>query len=159
MRSRTFPHNSSHLSGIALIIAVVTFVAQLASAQSESVLYSFAGNGDGSEPYGGVIADSAGNLYGTTAGGGTDNCGTVFEISPSGSGWTKTILHSFSLFDGCAPMQGLVMDSSGNLYGTTSNGGSENSGRGRRRIWFGWCMKFESGGRQLRNSIRFTPAG
>jgi uncharacterized repeat protein (TIGR03803 family) len=130
MQRSTFLHNSSRQSRTTLIIAIVAFVAQLAFAQSESVLYNFGGSSDGSQPYGGVIADSAGNLYGTTSAGGTANCGTVFELSPSGGGWTKTTLHSFSRFDGCAPMQGLVMDSSGNLYGTTRYGGSKTNGSG-----------------------------
>jgi uncharacterized repeat protein (TIGR03803 family) len=77
-----------------------------------------------------VIFDSAGNLYGTTQGGGGGNCasfgcGTVFELSPaSGGTWTFTILYSFTGgTDGQAPAAGLVLDSGGNLYGTTQNGG------------------------------------
>jgi uncharacterized repeat protein (TIGR03803 family) len=78
-----------------------------------------------------VIVDAAGNLYGTTQGGGTSlnchgfGCGTVFELSPaSGGGWTLTVLHNFSGGnDGQWPAAGLVLDSAGNLYGTTQNGG------------------------------------
>ncbi len=97
------------------------------------VLYSF-GNGtgtDGAFPNGSLIMDGAGNLYGTTAGGGihpgceNEGCGTVFELSPNGSaGWTEQVLHSFGGgTDGARPFAGLIMDGAGNLYGTTFEGG------------------------------------
>ncbi|MGC2111632.1 MAG: choice-of-anchor tandem repeat GloVer-containing protein [Candidatus Korobacteraceae bacterium] len=95
---------------------------------TESVLYSFRGTGDGEQPYRGVIADSAGNLYGTAAPDGTSH-GTVFELSPSGSGWIETTLYSFSGgSDGGSPSSGLVFDQTGNLYGTTLYGGTGNEG-------------------------------
>lgn len=91
---------------------------------TESVLYSFAGGSDGSNPVGGVIFDAAGNLYGTTTGGGANGIGTVFELSPvAGGGWTEAVLHSFNGNDGVAPSAGLVFDAAGNLYGTTASGG------------------------------------
>ena len=67
---------------------------------TESVIYPFAGGSDGENPYDGLIFDTAGNLYGTTASGGgsancTNGCGTVFELSPSGSGWTEKVLYRF----------------------------------------------------------------
>jgi uncharacterized repeat protein (TIGR03803 family) len=99
----------------------------------EQVLYAFQGGNDGSSPSSGLILDSSGNLYGTTenGGGGTDcsgnyaGCGTVFELSPNGSGgWTETILYSFQGgSDGALPTSGLVFDQAGNLYGTTRFGG------------------------------------
>jgi uncharacterized repeat protein (TIGR03803 family) len=78
-----------------------------------------------------VILDSAGNLYGTTQGGGTSQncknfgCGTVFAASPvSGGGWTSKVIYNFTGgTDGEAPAAGLALDSAGNLYGTTQNGG------------------------------------
>jgi len=92
------------------------------AAPTERVLYSFQGDSDGDSPYGGLIADSSGNLYGTTAGGGTSGVGTVFKLSPSG---TKTVLHTFAGgFDGYSPLAPLIADSSGNLYGTTQVGGA-----------------------------------
>jgi uncharacterized repeat protein (TIGR03803 family) len=97
---------------------------------SESVLYSFRGRPDGSRPYGSVAFDNAGNMYGTTLIGGQDyNEGTVWELTPMGSGWTETVIHDFtSSGGGTGPVGGLVRDSSGNLYGATGGGGAGGSG-------------------------------
>lgn len=104
---------------------------------TEKILYSFNAT-DGANPFGGLIFDSKGNLYGaTSAGGGTSahcsyGCGTVFELSRSaGGGWTEKVLHNFTnnTMDGIFPYSGLVFDASGNLYGTASQGGAHgNSG-------------------------------
>ncbi len=79
-----------------------------------------------------LILDAAGNLYGTAAGGGTDSVGTVFELSPQqGGGWTETVLYSFNFdgTDGAGPAYAsLVSDAAGNLYGTTSGGGTYDTG-------------------------------
>jgi uncharacterized repeat protein (TIGR03803 family) len=89
---------------------------------SQTVLHSFSGPPDAANPFlAPVIMDSAGNLYGTTEFGGTDNWGAVFELSPAGGSWTVTILYSFTGgADGGHPATGLIMDPAGNLYGTTS---------------------------------------
>jgi uncharacterized repeat protein (TIGR03803 family) len=89
---------------------------------AESVIHSFAGGNDGANPYAGVVLDSEGNLYGTTPYGGAYNCGVVFQLSPSGSDWAETIIHSFRPDDGngCNPLQGVILDTVGNLYGTTN---------------------------------------
>ena len=82
-------------------------------------------------PYAGVIADSAGNLYGTTYYGGAYNEGTVFELIPvAGGGWTQKVLHSFNSdgSDGASPYASLIFDSSGNLYTTTVGGGIYRAG-------------------------------
>jgi uncharacterized repeat protein (TIGR03803 family) len=91
---------------------------------TETVLHTFA-KGDGNTPDAGVILDSAGNLYGTTFMGGKANAGTVYELSRSSGTWTEKILHNFQAAngDGTSPLAGLVMDSKGYLYGTTTNGG------------------------------------
>ena len=100
-------------------------VFQLTPSGTLNVLYSFSGS-DGAQPFAGLIADTAGNLYGTTWGGGapcivTIGCGTVFQLDPSGS---LTVLHSFTNgSDGGHPVAGLIADAAGNLYGTTQNGG------------------------------------
>ena len=90
---------------------------------TESVIYSFSGYADGSQPYGGVIFDSSGNLYGTTSAGGQYFKGTVFELTPSNGGWSETVLHSFQTSEGTFPVGGLIFDPSGDLIGTTESGG------------------------------------
>jgi uncharacterized repeat protein (TIGR03803 family) len=97
------------------------------AAWTETVLYQFVGGStDGYYPYAGVILDLAGNLYGDTTYGGANNVGTVFELTPTGSGWTENILHNFgSGTDGVYPYSGnLLMDAAGDLYGATTQGGS-----------------------------------
>jgi uncharacterized repeat protein (TIGR03803 family) len=107
-------------------------VFKLAANGTENVLYAFQGGRDGLIPQGGLIADKSGNLYGTTEEGGFYNnsacsefgCGTVFEVQPNG---TKTTLYVFQGgSDGQWPDAGVTADASGNLYGTTSSGGSCN---------------------------------
>ena len=111
--------------------------APTASAQY-SVIYTFQGGSDGSNPDSPLIADSSGNLYGTTSQGGNVSksgncyplgCGTVFELTVKGGIWKKTILYSFNLTDGTSPaVSPLVFDKSGDLFGTTLSGGSANYG-------------------------------
>ena len=99
---------------------------------SETVLHAFDG-ADGQYPWAGVILDAAGNLYGTTAYGGSDKgtcyhtrCGVVFKLSPgTGGKWSDTTLLTFNLWNGAAPFNGLARDAAGNLYGTTSIGSSK----------------------------------
>lgn len=118
-------------------LAIILATASAASASwKEKVLYSFQGGTDGATPVGGVVFDSAGNLYGATQDGGSSvchsiyQCGTVYQLKPpakSGDPWTETILHVFrgnAENDGASPFGGLVIDSAGNLYGTTAYGGT-----------------------------------
>jgi uncharacterized repeat protein (TIGR03803 family) len=105
-----------------------------ALAQQEKILYTFDGT-HGRDPSAGLIFDASGNLYGTTTYGGTTDYGTVFELSPvTGGKWRQRVLHNFELngTDGCQPRAGLIFDSAGNLYGTTSECGK-----------FGWGTVFE----------------
>jgi hypothetical protein len=119
--------------------AIILATASLASASwKEKVLYSFQGVPDGSLPVGGIVFDSAGNLYGATTEGGSSSCisvaqcGTVYQLAPpakQGGPWTETVLYVFkgnASQDGASPAGGLVMDSAGNLYGTTAYGGTGN---------------------------------
>ena len=129
--------NSSKLTStklaVTLVVATVAIFAGSALA-AERVVYNFASGNDGIGSND-LISDRAGNLYGTTFnGGGSAGAGTVYELSPpaqpSGA-WTETILYSFSysaLDGGIGPMAGLVMDSAGNLYGTTWLGGPQGAG-------------------------------
>ena len=124
--------------------------AQPGGTWTETVIYSFQGGNDGSFPWGDLVFDKAGNLYGATAFGGGkgtncgdslyQNCGTVFEVSPpqtKGGAWTEKVLFSFAglepwsiAADGSEPNGGLVFDEAGNIYGTADYGGSniENCG-------------------------------
>ena len=92
---------------------------------TESVLWSFGNGSDGRDPQGGLVAAASGALYGTTYTGGAYGNGSVFELLPSGSGYTERLLWSFlSGQDGALPQDGLVADKKGAFYGTTSFGGN-----------------------------------
>jgi len=96
---------------------------------TETVVYSFTGSPDGAAPLSGPIFDQAGNLYGTTSAGGTNGWGTVYQLKPSGSGWTENILHRFQNgSDGLTPTGGVVFGPLGDLYGATQAGGMGGSG-------------------------------
>ncbi len=89
------------------------------------VLYSFTGDPDAEYPSTDLVIDGAGNLYGMTVLGGDFGSGTVFRLSPSGNGWTATVLYSFtSTADGGQPYGGVTLDDEGNLYGTAVVGGT-----------------------------------
>jgi uncharacterized repeat protein (TIGR03803 family) len=116
---------------------VFELIPQTGGGWKEQVIHNFIFNGkDGQAPNAGLIFDAAGNLYGTTADGGTgpcsisgaySGCGTVFELTPRSGGWSETTLHNFDFNglgkDGQTPLGRLVFDASGNLYGTTQEGG------------------------------------
>ena len=114
-------------------------------AESERVLYTFTGKGDGERPNGGLARDEAGNLYGTAGSGGTSNAGVVFMLSPAGQ---ETVLYNFTGgADGGDPQGGVIRDAAGDLFGT-------DFGRGDK----GWRGCFQGGGaigpmRSLRRSL------
>jgi uncharacterized repeat protein (TIGR03803 family) len=125
--------------------AVYELILQPGGVYKQSVLYSFAGYPtDGSNPVAALVFDTAGNLYGTTIQGGDSSnckgiqrnpigCGTVFELQPvAGGGWTELMLHSFTgaTADGATPNGSLIVDSNGNLFGTTAIGGKKNCASG-----------------------------
>lgn len=97
-----------------------------------TVLYSFSGGSDGSNPNGKLVFDAAGNIYGTTSYGGDNDKGTVFMLSRSGGTWTHTVLHDFNGSDGATPWGNAALDGAGNVLGTTSSGGAH-----------GWGVIFE----------------
>ena len=88
---------------------------------AEKVLHSFGRGKDGASPYAGLIADAAGNVYGTTTDGGAGGLGTVFELTKRDGKWAEKMLHSFNGRDGEHPYASLVFDGSGNLYGATED--------------------------------------
>jgi hypothetical protein len=95
-----------------------------------SILHNFGNGTDGNLPYSGVVLDRAGNVYGTTAFGGTgtpeecgSTCGTVYQLMPSNGGWVENVLVDFDGTNGRGPYGNLIIDASGNLYGTTDSGG------------------------------------
>jgi uncharacterized repeat protein (TIGR03803 family) len=111
-------------------------VYQLTPTGKETVLHQFTdAGGDGAFPLSGLVADKAGHLFGVTAYGGIpgscngQGCGTIFEMVHSASGWTERILYSFTgTGDGENPNGGLILDQTGNLYGTTWQGGAGTGG-------------------------------
>ena len=96
------------------------------------VIAKFAGGAnDGGKPFGVLVADKKGALYGTTSVGGNDNKGIIFKLVAGANPnalWTKTILHEFDGPTGATPYAGVVIDNAGNLYGTTTAGGTNNKG-------------------------------
>jgi uncharacterized repeat protein (TIGR03803 family) len=126
---------------VALSLAALSLAGFCWSAQgaSRQILHRFtndlSGNSDGAFPKARLISDSQGNLYGTTSEGGTYGYGTVFQLTPpipGGTEWAQTVLYSFcqedSCNDGSYPTAGLTIDTNGNLYGTTSEGGFSGEG-------------------------------
>lgn len=96
-----------------------------------STLYAFKDSPDGALPYGGLIADKAGNLYGTTYYAGAHDLGTVYELRLLNGKWTERVLYSFQGgAAGGSPISTLVADAAGNMYGTTSEGGAASCGCG-----------------------------
>jgi hypothetical protein len=128
-------------AGRALLAVLITLVLATAAwaGSAEQAIYTFTGgSSDGSNPLSALVADKAGNLYGTTLTGGGyphcspfgETCGVVFQLTPkSGGGWTENVLYTFTGgADGGYSYNSLVMDAKGNLYGTTYLGGSPTGG-------------------------------
>lgn len=130
------PHPRPLIQVCLLFIFVFSLISPAFGKWKEQVLYSFQGGTDGQLPVGSIVFDAAGNLYGATTQGGATNCspladcGTVFQLTPpakKGDPWTETVLYTFKgakYKDGDEPAGGLLIDSQGNLYGTTAYGGT-----------------------------------
>jgi uncharacterized repeat protein (TIGR03803 family) len=114
---------------LAALAVILMSAPSVCAADKERVLHTFNGS-DGGAPDDGVIFDDAGNLYGTVQGGsGNRLFGAVFELIPDGNGhWKEKVLHTFNGKDGWQPIGGLIRDTAGNLYGTTSLGGTRGDG-------------------------------
>jgi uncharacterized repeat protein (TIGR03803 family) len=121
---------------VAALCVLVLVAARPVWAQTETVMWDFCdgiGCPDGENPGSGLTSDGAGNFYGTTIYGGANAAGTVFELSPNGSGgWNETVLYNFcslvSCTDGQSPFFSNVLYSGGNLYGTAQLGGAKGFG-------------------------------
>lgn len=123
MRTPYGPRPFRLLALRALLILGLILLTANAKAQTYNVIHVFAGP-DGAGPLAGVVADAAGNLYGTTEGGGTGDCngfgcGTVFKLTNTNSGWAEQVVHSFQGNDGWASYAPVTLDASGNIFATT----------------------------------------
>ena len=139
---------------------------------TETVLYRFQGGSDGIDPaYGDLTFDPMGNLYGTTSGGGLqlcggNTCGVVYKLTRSGGSWTESVLYSFTGGnDGGTPYSGVILDSTGNLYGTAYYGGANTLGTVYELSPAGlaWTEKtltdFSGGGGSPLGGLTFDPQG
>ncbi len=99
------------------------------SGWTESVLYAFEGEPTALHPTTDLPFDPAGNLYGSAYAGGTNANGTIFKLTPGSSSWTESVIHSFAGgYDGTHPYGDLILDATGNLYGTANQGGHQGYG-------------------------------
>jgi uncharacterized repeat protein (TIGR03803 family) len=122
---------------VVLVVGVLVVSTSAWAQNKYKTLYRFTGGQDGGTPQAGLILDPGGNLYGTTYAAGnltcaasTNGCGVVFKLVPNADGtWTESVLYSFAGGnDGALPAASLIFDSAGSLYGTTYDGGINNSG-------------------------------
>jgi uncharacterized repeat protein (TIGR03803 family) len=124
-------YGTTYLGGASNAGTVFELVNSGGGSYTENVLYSFGSSSvDGQSPFAGLVVDTSGNLYGTTAGGGANGFGTVFELVNNSGTYVEKVLYSFMSAggDGANPVAGLIMDTSGNMYGTTANGGTSGFG-------------------------------
>ena len=124
---KTYQPSRSTVTALTLAIMLgLAAVSPPAQAQTLTVLHSFKGGGDGTNPLAGLIRDGKGSLYGTSQLGGAFNYGTVFKLDATGK---YTLLYTFAGSpDGANPVAALIHDAAGTLYGTTQNGGAFNDG-------------------------------
>jgi len=112
-------------AGRILLLLIMLVLAGSSALARESILYQFPGGSGGDDPVSGIVFDNQGNAYGTTYYGGTYGWGAIFRLEPSHGGWTQQILYSFlGTNDGFNPVGNLLIDATGNLYGTTESGGN-----------------------------------
>jgi len=125
-------YGTTFSGGVDNVGVVFELVPKMNGGWSEQVLHSFLNDGkDGSNPFSSLILDASGNLYGVTVVGGEGNIGTAYELVPDGGGkWKETVLHSFNPNgkDGANPYTNLSFDHTGNIFGTTANGGKYSNG-------------------------------
>jgi uncharacterized repeat protein (TIGR03803 family) len=141
--------SASAMLALALVLLLVVAASQSAQAQTLKVLHSFDGT-DGSSPVGTLVQATNGDLYGTTQNGGATGAdeGTVFEITPTGK---LTLRRNFNGADGQFPSAGLVQDTNGDFYGTTSEGGTS--------IGNGQCLDINNNDVGCGVVFKLTPSG
>ena len=130
MQLRRIKPQKALRSVLATSVVVITVVVASWAARQEKVLYTLTAV-EGEDPVASLIVDADGTLYGTAASGGSKRCGAAFALSPAGNGgWSESTLHDFGCgpSDGKSPQSALVFDQSGNLYGSTANGGRNDCG-------------------------------
>jgi uncharacterized repeat protein (TIGR03803 family) len=115
------------IATLAILLLLIILPAQI-QAQTYHVLYAFNGGLDGAEPWAGITVDAAGNLYGATLYGGSNNRGAVFKLKHNGSGWIMNPLYSFPPSDGTYPEARVIIGPNGTLYGTSVYGGTFGQG-------------------------------
>ncbi len=121
---------------------------------TETVVYRFTAAPDGYDPWATVVLDSAANIYGTTNGGGAAGYGTVYKLTPSGSGWTESLIHSFTNTpDGAYPLAPVTIGADGNLYGTSALGGA---GSGQCSTGCGTVFELASAGSGWNASVLYN---
>jgi uncharacterized repeat protein (TIGR03803 family) len=129
MRQDIWNWSTTVALAVAGMLVLATVSAQSAQAQTFSVIYSFAGHDSSAHPIGGLTIDQHGNLYGTSAWGGLDGPGTLFELKRTGSGFVYSDIHNFGNgTDGNFPWDAPTFGPNGTLYGTTNGGGSHGEG-------------------------------
>jgi uncharacterized repeat protein (TIGR03803 family) len=144
---------------------IVYKLAPARSGWKQRVLYTFSGGGDGATPWSGLAIDAAGNLYGTTYAGGKSvcfygGCGVVYKLSfGTGRGWKETVLHSFANKDGANPRSTPLLDAAGNLYGTTTYGGSVSKGQYCAPLGCGVAYELSSYGGGWKETVLHTFVG
>src|SRR5580698_6870547 len=125
MRCNSLSHSKfqKFICTLFVIIVPAALLTGAAFASSTQLIYSFAGGDDGEYLDTDLVIDRSGNLYGSSVQGGDFGSGTVFQLAPSSSGWTHTVLYSFTGGpDGGEPYKGVTLDAKGNLYGTSVTG-------------------------------------
>jgi uncharacterized repeat protein (TIGR03803 family) len=159
---------------LAFVAAFLLRTGTAHAAWTETALYVFASPAGGTTPYAPVFLDAAGNLYGTTSDGGAERFGTVFKLTRGGAArapWTETVLHSFvGKADGTFPVAGVIVDTDGNVYGTSEYGGASGNGvifelKRREASASGWTETIlhsfdpDADGKQCTAGLVFDAAG
>jgi len=127
----TTPNGGNSWSYCSYCLGTVYKLTHTNGGWTESIVHYFQGTNDGAYPFAGLTSDGAGNWYGTAEAGGAAAAGVVYKLTPSGSGWNQSVIFDFPdyfNYDGGYPFGGLIFDSAGNLYGTTSTDGQDVGG-------------------------------